>query len=66
MNYVISVINKNGLSILSNICERLEIPIVLSLYGKGTASKKMRDVLGIESNEKSIVITLSNEEKTNN
>ena len=64
MNFVISVINANGLSILNNICERLEIPLVLSLIGKGTASQKIRDLWGIESNEKRIVITVADENKT--
>ena len=33
MYFVISVINPNGLSILNNICQRLEIPVILSLIG---------------------------------
>ncbi len=64
MNFVISIINNNGLKILNSIVERLDIPIVLSLIGKGTVSQSIRDMWGIESNEKRIVITMATEKKT--
>lgn len=56
MYFVISVINPNGLSILNNICQRLEIPVILSLIGHGTASQKIRDLWGIESTDKRILL----------
>ncbi len=64
MYFVISVINPNGLSILNNICQRLEIPVILSLIGHGTASQKVRDLWGIESTEKRIVFAVADEKKT--
>ncbi len=64
MNFVISVINNNGLTILNNICERLGIPVVLTLIGKGTVSQSIRDMWGIESNEKRVVITVADQKKT--
>ncbi len=64
MNYVISVINPNGLSILGNICEKLELPVVLSMKGMGTATESMRSVLGMDSNEKRVVMAVANEERT--
>lgn len=64
MNYVISVINPNGLSILGNICEKLELPVVLSMKGAGTATESMRSVLGLDSNEKRVVMVVANEERT--
>lgn len=64
MNYVISVINPNGLSILGNICEKLELSVVLSMKGAGTATESMRSVLGLDSNEKRVVMVVANEERT--
>ncbi len=65
MNYVMSIINPEGLQILTDICEKLDSPIVLSAYGRGTVSQSMMDVLGIESNEKRIVITVLSDSKLN-
>lgn len=64
MNFVISVVNPNGLSILGNICEKLELPVVLTMKGAGTATQSMRDVLGLDSNEKRVVMVVATEEKT--
>ncbi len=64
MNFVISVINANGLSILNNICERLSIPVVLTMIGHGTVAQSIRDMWGIESNEKRVVITVADQKKT--
>lgn len=63
MYFVISVINPNGLSILNNICQRLEIPVILSLIGHGTASQKIRDLWGIESTDKRILLRLRTKTK---
>lgn len=63
MYFVISVINPNGLSILNNICQRLEIPVILSLIGHGTASQKIRDLWGIESTDKRILFAVADETK---
>ena len=64
MYFVISVINPNGLSILNNICQRLKIPVILSLIGHGTASQKIRDLWGIESTDKRILFAVADENKT--
>ncbi len=64
MNFVISIINNNALKIMNSIVERLNIPIVLSLIGKGTVSQSIRDMWGLESNEKRIVITVATDKKT--
>lgn len=66
MNFVISVINPNGASILNNICQRLDIPIVLSMLGHGTADKSITEVWGIDSNEKRIFTCVCDQEKTQN
>ncbi len=62
MKYVISIINPEGLDIMTDICDKLGTPLTLSAYGHGTASRSMLDILGIESNEKRIVVTAVNDE----
>ena len=64
MNYVISIINPDALKALTEICEKLSLPLTVTLHGRGTAIQGMLDLLGIESNEKRVVLTAANEEKT--
>ena len=64
MNYVISIINPDALEALTEICEKLSLPLTVTLHGRGTAMQGMLDLLGIESNEKRVVLTAANEEKT--
>ena len=64
MNYVISIVNPRETKTLVNICQRLELPVTVVLLGHGTAVRSMLDILGIESNEKRIVVTIAGEEKT--
>lgn len=64
MNYVISIIKPDGLSRLLEITERLGLPLTLELHGHGTATKSMLDLLGMEFNEKRVVITIADEQKT--
>ena len=64
MNYVLSIVDPRGLGILTDICEKLSLPVVLTAYGRGTATNRMLDRLGLESREKRIVMTVADEEKT--
>lgn len=64
MNYVISIINPSGLERLLAITEKLQLPLSIELHGQGTATKNMLDLLGMEFNDKRVVITIADEEKT--
>ena len=59
MNYVLSIVDPRGLGILTDICEKLSLPVVLTAYGRGTATNRMLDRLGLESREKRIVMTVA-------
>ena len=37
MNYVISIINPEALGALTEICEKLSLPLTVTLHGRGTA-----------------------------
>ena len=64
MNYIISIINPDSLSILMDLCNQLDLPLSITMAGRGTAVQSMLDLLGIESNERRIVFTVASEEKT--
>lgn len=64
MNYVISIISPPALAGLQSISAELEIPLSMTFLGHGTAVQSMLDLLGIESNEKRIVMSVANDEKT--
>lgn len=64
MNYVISITVPEALGVLEDICEELLLPLNVTLHGHGTAVQSMLDLLGIESNEKWVVLSTATEEKT--
>lgn len=64
MNYVISIIKPESLYTLTELCEQMQLPLNIILHGRGTAVQSMLDLLGIESNEKRIVMTIANADKT--
>ena len=64
MNYVLSITNPEALGVLEDICEELALPLSVTLHGRGTAVQSMLDLLGIESNEKRVVLSAATREKT--
>lgn len=64
MNYVISIVHPLGAAIMKNICEGLKLPIVLSLPCKGTATRSMLDLLGLESRSRRLFMTVASPEQT--
>lgn len=64
MNFVISVVNRGAHDTVAEICNELMLPMTLTLNGKGTAVKSMRELLGIEVTQKRTVITIADSEKT--
>ena len=64
MNYVISIIAPERLEILTDLCEGLGLPLTVTLHGRGTAVQSMLDLLGIESNERRVVLTIADAENT--
>lgn len=64
MNYVISICDPKSLEQLTEICKELSLPLSIVLHGRGTAVRSMLDILGIDSNEKRVVLSVCNAEKT--
>lgn len=63
MNFVISICNPDNINLLQKICHDLGLPISVILRGRGTAVRSMLDLLGLESNEKRVVISVADNEK---
>ena len=64
MNIVLSIIYPAGLKILTDIHQNLRLPFTMVLHGRGTATDRMLDLLGIESRENRIVFTVAGPQKT--
>ena len=64
MNYIISVCRPEAAAVFGDICSELCLPLSIKLYGRGTAVQSMLDILGIESAEKRVFITVADREKT--
>ena len=64
MNYILSIINPYGANIMKKICEELSLPIVLSTPCQGTASRTMLDLLGMDSKDRRLFITVASPEQT--
>jgi len=64
MNYVISICDPRALDTLTELCTELELPLSVVVHAHGTAVRSMLDILGIESNEKRVVLTIATQEKT--
>lgn len=64
MNYVISICDPRALDTLTALCAELSLPISIVLHAHGTAVRSMLDILGIESNEKRVVMTVASAEQT--
>ena len=47
MNFILSIIKPEDLSLLLEIYDRLGLPLTVSFLGKGTAVQSMLDLLGI-------------------
>ena len=64
MNYIISICDPKAAPKLTEICSELGLRIAVSLHGRGTALRSMLDILGIEDNEKRVILTIANRKKT--
>ncbi len=64
MNYVISICSPAQAELLAELHGELGIREATLLHGRGTAVQSMLDILGIEDNEKRIMLAVADEETT--
>ena len=63
MNLTISILSREQLEPMLDVCRTLAVPLNLVLHGRGTASRSVLDVLGIASREKRVVLSVTTEKK---
>lgn len=64
LEYIISVVSPDDVKELSKILKQMNVPIFLTVFAHGTAVQSMLDLLGIDSNERRIIIAVANEGRT--
>lgn len=64
MNYVIVIVDRADARAVHDHCGALSLPVVLTAYGRGTATGEMLDLLGLEEREKAVVMAVAGPEKT--
>ncbi|MBQ6734379.1 MAG: P-II family nitrogen regulator [Lachnospiraceae bacterium] len=60
---VVTIIDRAREKFLRTICKELEIPMTLTVMGRGTATRRQLDFYGLEPTEKALVFILSDAEK---
>ncbi len=64
LNFVITIIDKPKERFFREVIAELEIPLLLTCLGVGTATQSNLDFYGLEQVEKAIIFSVSNREKT--
>jgi len=49
---------------MADVCKKLDIPVTLELHGRGTATKSMLDLIGLQSRERRIIMNIASQEQT--
>ncbi len=64
LNYVISIVGRCRGEDMVSLCLAHELPIVLAALGRGTATKRLLNLYGLEATEKAVVMTIATAQKT--
>lgn len=64
LNFVISVIERPTVEIMTDIYREHELPLVLTLMGRGTATSEQLAIHGLVASEKAIIISVADSDKT--
>ncbi|MBR6772760.1 MAG: P-II family nitrogen regulator [Clostridia bacterium] len=64
LNFVVSVIDRSTVEIMSEIYRELDLPLVLTLLGHGTATSEQLAIHGLVASEKALVISVADGDKT--
>lgn len=64
MNYIFAVINPDLSERANALCETLELPLCIHMYGRGTAQKSVLDLLGLRSLDYHVLMTIADKTRT--
>lgn len=64
LNLIFSILDRSKADKMTALCQSRELPLTLTLLGRGTAKKKHLDLYGLEAVEKAVILTIADNEKT--
>ncbi|MBR4941651.1 MAG: P-II family nitrogen regulator [Clostridia bacterium] len=64
LNFVLSVVDRSNTEIMSEVYRELDLPLVLTFMGRGTATVEQLAIYGLVASEKSIIATVADADKT--
>lgn len=65
LNFVLSVVERPVVEIMTDIYHEHDLPLVLTLMGHGTATSEQLAIHGLVASEKAVLISIADREKTN-
>lgn len=63
LNLIITILSRHQGEKYVELCKERELPMTVSMLGEGTANVETLNILGLESSEKTVVLTVANAEK---
>lgn len=64
MNFVLLITNRSMERTAAAVYRHLEAPMVLTMLGRGTATREMLDLWGLEAQEKTVMASVASDERT--
>ena len=65
LNFVLTVVDRENAEIMNSLYRELDLPMVLTLMGHGTATAEQLAIYGLVASEKTILATVATGDKTN-
>lgn len=65
LNFIISVVDRERAQDMNKLYRELDLPLTVTMLGRGTATGETLESLGLVATEKSILTTIADREKTN-
>lgn len=64
LNFVISVVDRERADSMNKLYKELDLPLTVTILGRGTATGEQLATLGLVASEKSVITTVADREKT--
>lgn len=64
LNFILSVVDRDRADRMNKLFQELDLPLTVTMLGRGTATGELLAALGLVATEKSILTTIADKEKT--
>lgn len=64
LNFVISIVDRDRADSMNKLYKELDLPLTVTMLGRGTATGEQLATLGLVAGEKSVITTVADREKT--